>query len=405
MWIADISNRFKAANLPLYVGNFLFFIFILVVMADPTNSIIHKKDITFVLVVAYNMVVFKPDWSKLPYIMLLVFAVTVPWLTTTVSMRAMDSDEALAASKSISPAILLLWVRNYNLVNIARSPVVICCIVMTSLYIAILVNPLLESAVWMFAAKHNSTIMMMRRSFLCIEVFGLYLKSYVSFLFVVAYYMLGLMDKQCHSILDWIAMAFIIFAFLVSGTRSTMLVPFFLFVVIAFRAFRNSKWQKCIMLPLAAIIGIAFVVVLLAAIMESDEPSNIIKFGHLPSYATLFDENPLYLIFGQGPGTSFYSDGFNEIVFKTEWTYLELIRCYGVFSLLIIYVFWHPLYTFWHFREIDNFTYCVFWTYLAYLLIAGTNPLLLSSTGMIMLLMAYSYEDKVKRLFVQREIY
>lgn len=395
----DISNRFKAADLPLYVGNFLFFIFILVVMADPTNSIIHKKDIAFVLVVAYNMAVFKPDWSKLPYILLLVFAITVPWLTTTIAMGAMDPEEALAAFKSISPVILLLWVRNYNLVSLARGPVVICCIVMTSLYVAMLVEPMIESVVWTFTEENDSTIMMARRSILGVEIFACYLKSCVSFLFVVAYYMLGLMDKTRRGVLNWIAMAFIVFTFMVSGTRSTMLAPFFMFVVIAFRVFRHSKRLKYIMLPVAFIVGIAFVVVVVAAIMETDEASNVVKYGHLSSYATLFDENPLYLIFGQGPGTSFYSEGFNEMVFKTEWSYLEIIRCYGLFSLLIVYVYWRPLLTFWRFRESDAFTYSMFWTYLAYLLIAGTNPLLISSTGMIMMLMAYSYEDKIKRQY------
>ncbi len=366
-------------------------------MVDPTNSILHKKDIAFVLVVAYNMAVFKPDWSKLPYILLLVFAITVPWLTTTITMGTMNPEEALAAFKSISPVILLLWVRNYNLINLARVPVVICCIVMTSLYIAMLANPLIENAVWMFINDSDSTVMMTRRSFFGIEMFAFYLKSCVSFLFVVAYYMVGLMDKTRRGVLNWIAMFFIVFTFMVSGTRSTMLAPFFIFVVIAFRVFRHSKRLKYIMLPVAFFVAIAFVVVLVAAIMETDEASNVVKYGHLSSYATLFDENPLYLIFGQGPGTSFYSEGFNEIVFKTEWSYLEVIRCYGLFSLLIVYVYWRPLLTFWCFRESDTFTYSMFWTYLAYLLIAGTNPLLISSTGMIILMMAYSYEDKVKR--------
>lgn len=260
-----------------------------------------------------------------------------------------------------------------------------------------LANPLIENAVWMFINDSDSTVMMTRRSFFGIEMFAFYLKSCVSFLFVVAYYMVGLMDKTRRGVLNWTAMFFIVFTFMVSGTRSTMLAPFFIFVVIAFRVFRHSKRLKYIMLPVAFFVAIAFVVVLVAAIMETDEASNVVKYGHLSSYATLFDENPLYLIFGQGPGTSFYSEGFNEIVFKTEWSYLEIIRCYGLFSLLIVYVYWRPLLTFWRFRESDTFTYSMFWTYLAYLLIAGTNPLLISSTGMIILMMAYSYEDKVKR--------
>lgn len=151
------------------------------------------------------------------------------------------------------------------------------------------------------------------------------------------------------------------------------------------------------MYPLIFVLAIAFVTVLLAAIMETDELSNTIKYGHLDSYAALFDENPLFLIFGQGPGATFYSEGFGEVVVRTEWSYLDLIRNYGVFSLIIVFVFAKPIFSFWKYRKQDDFNYCMFWSYLVYLLIAGTNPLLMSSTGMIVLLMAYSYEDVIIR--------
>jgi hypothetical protein len=36
-------------------------------------------------------------------------------------------------------------------------------------------------------------------------------------------------------------------------------------------------------------------------------------------------------------------------------------------------------------------------TYIAYLFIAGTNPLLISSTGMLMVLSAYSYMEQIQR--------
>ena len=157
------------------------------------------------------------------------------------------------------------------------------------------------------------------------------------------------------------------------------------------------------MMPLVYFLAIAFVVVLVLAATEEKEASNVVKFGHLTSYWQLFDEHAIYFLFGQGPGTAFYSEGFNQVVYKTEWSYLELLRCFGIFSLGIVFVFFKPLVTFWKQRNLDDFTYCMFWSYLSYLAIAGTNPLIMSSTGMITLLMAYSYEEKVKRLVRQRE--
>ncbi len=394
-------------SLLLYIcrnfGNFLFWIFLFVLMIDPTNSLLRKKDIVFCIVVAYNMMVYKPDFSKIPYIAIFLASVIFPYLTSTMFSIPMDETETLAIFKSVTPLLLLLWVRDYDLVKLSLGPVVICCIITAIVYIAMLVNPLAEKFIWTIMTTSNDPVMMARRTILGVQIFGFYLKSFVSFLFAVSYFMLVLMNKSKVNIITVISFIFIIFAFIVSGTRSTMLVPFFLFVVIAFKVYKDSKYMKYVMMPLIGFIAVAFVVILIVAATEEKEYSNVIKYGHLTSYWQLFDEHPLYLIFGQGPGTSFYSEGFNQVVFKTEWSYLELLRCFGVFSLGIVFVFFKPLVTFWKQRNTDDFTYCMFWAYLAYLVIAGTNPLIMSSTGMITLLMAYSYEDKIKRLAKENE--
>lgn len=377
-------------------GKALFWLFFLVVMVDPTNSILHVKDVVFILLVAYCMAFYKPDFSKLPYFLLLVCAVAIPYLFSVMAMTPMDDKEVLAVFKSIAPALLLLWVRNFDLVKIARGPVVICCAVTTVLFLAIISDPLIESAVWTFSMNADATIMMSERNYFGLSLYGFYLKSLISFLFVLAYYMLAMMDKSRRRFLTIVPFAFMMFAFLVSGSRSTILLPFFLFFIIAFKVYRHSKYLKYIMIPVAIFIVMAFVVVVIAAASETGEASNVVKYGHLSSYATLFTDHPWYVIFGQGPGTSFWSDGFNAMTYKTEWTYLELIRCFGVFSVVVVFVFAKPLWTFWKGRNEDTFTYCMFWAYLAYLFIAGTNPLLLSSTGMSVLMMAYSYEAQTK---------
>lgn len=386
----------KEKNVKQAIGNVLFVIFLFVVMIDPTNTLLHKKDIVFCLVVAYNMVCFKPDISKVPYLAIFICSVAIPYIFSTMAMIPNDETEVMAVFKSVAPIVILLWVRQYDVIKLARGPVVLCCFLCMITYIAMLINPLVEKFVWMLMTTGNDPIMMTRRHILGFTVFAFYLKSFVSFLFVLAYYMLAVMKKSKGVLWNVMFLSFILFAFLVSGTRSTMLVPFFLFVVISFKIYKDKKYMRYVMLPITFFVAVAFLIVLIAAATEEKEYSNVIKYGHLTSYMALFDENTWYLLFGQGPGTAFYSEGFNKIVYKTEWSYLELLRCFGVFSLGIIYVFFKPLITFWKKREVDDYVYCVFWAYLAYLLIAGTNPLIMSSTGMITLIMAYSYEEKLK---------
>lgn len=379
------------------VGNILFVVFFLAVMIDPTNTIFHKKEVIFCLLVAYNVLFVKPDFSKLPYILLLFCAVGSSYLLSVVRMIPHDTDEVLAQFKAISPTILLLWVSQYDLVRLAKGPVVFCCCLTTILYILVVSNPIFEGAIWTFMTNHEDTILVSRRSFLGIHMLAFYLKSYVSFLFVFAYYMYRVISKKNMRFYHICILAIMMFAFLTSGTRSTMLVPFFLLIIVAYTVYKKTNYMKFIMIPCTIVLAFVFLAVLIAAISETGEASNVIKYAHLTSYAQLFEEHPSYLLFGQGPGTSFYAEGFNKVVYQTEWTYLELIRNYGILCLVIVFVFVKPLITLWKYRNTHDFTFCMFWTYLAYLLIAGTNPLLMSSTGMATLIMAYSYEHLAKQ--------
>ena len=125
---------------------------------------------------------------------------------------------------------------------------------------------------------------------------------------------------------------------------------------------------------------------------ETSEYSNSIKYAHVGSYIDLFIEHPQYLLFGQGPGTEFYTEGFRAYVVRTEWTYLDLVRNYGIGSLMIMSVFIFPL---WRLRKSlsDNYVFGIYCTYIIYLFIAGTNPLLMSSTGMAVILAIYSFME------------
>ena len=81
---------------------------------------------------------------------------------------------------------------------------------------------------------------------------------------------------------------------------------------------------------------------------------------------------------------------------KTEWTYLELLRSYGLLSIPIMYVFLRPLFALAKRINKDELALVIVMSDIIYLIIAGTNPLLISSTGMLVLLFMYSYWDKCK---------
>ena len=389
-------------NIKKQIGNLFFWLLIFVILFDPTGTILHKKDLMFVLVVAFNILFYTPDWSKLPWILLLFCAITIPYLISCMRMTLVDETEVLAVYKAISPVLLLLWIRNYDLIKLSKGPVVICCILMTMLFFLILYYPQLEAPIYYWQAAAGFPIIINHRTFLGISMFVMYLKSYVAFVFIIAYYFYVVFSGVHRNILTFIYLFFICFAFSVSGTRSTMLLPTFMLIIVGYITSANKKYAKYILYPIIFIIGLAFIILLIALISDTGEASNAVKYGHIPSYIQLFEEHPEYILIGQGPGAFMYSEGFNKVVFKTEWTYLELVRNYGLFSLIIIGVFAKPLITMWKHRR-DAFCKCMFFAYLSYLLIAGTNPLLLSSTGMIVLLMAYSYEESITSQDVNKQ--
>lgn len=394
--LINIEKEKKKRPLTHIIGDILFFFLILVIMLDPTNTILHKKDIFFVITVGFCMCTIKPDWSKLPIILSLFCSISIPWIFSVISNKEAELDTIVALYKSISPIVLLLWIREFDLVRIARGPVIICCLIMDALFTIISIFPETESFIFLWSESKDYPIMMARRWFLGIEVFCMYLKSCISFVFVAIFYIYSFFNKSNRRSKRILYLAIILFAFSFSGTRSTMLLPVFLIGITAYYQYKDKKHAKYFMYPIITIIGIGFTTLLIALMTDTNEASNVVKYGHIPSYLSLFGEHPEYILFGQGPGTYFYSEGFNKIVNITEWSYIELFRNFGIFALVIICIFFKPLAVMWENKQ-DKLISCTFWAYLAYLLIAGTNPLLLSSTGMITLLMAYSYTEMLKK--------
>ena len=69
---------------------------------------------------------------------------------------------------------------------------------------------------------------------------------------------------------------------------------------------------------------------------------------------------------------------------------MELWRNFGVFAFFIIYTFLYPLVSLCRAALKNDEALVLAITYIVYLVIAGTNPLLLSSTGMLVLLTMFS---------------
>ncbi len=381
-------------------GNLLLFLFILVLMLDPTSTILHLKDKVFIVVVAYNIVFFRPSFRFFPHIMLVFAALTCSLVSGMLQGNGIIMDEALADYKAFSPLILLLWVHHYDFIRVSLAPAIITALVVITIYGLSTYDGRIEGAIYMYMKEHDETAMMSHRYLLGIKIFAIYYKSFVTLTFPMFFYYYKIYNHPKHWYLTIIPVAIFTFAFFLSGTRATMMLPFFMLVLVGYKSIGKLRRWKYAFYPMLVLFAIVFVIMIIVLASEKGEASNIIKYAHLTSYMQLFEQHPIYLLFGQGIGTEFYTIGFHRFVNITEWTYLELIRDYGLFSIMILFTLFYPFFQMWQHRD-NSFCFGMMGAYVAYILIAGTNPLLVSSTGMIVILSIYSYicnSDKYETL-------
>lgn len=381
------------------IGNFLFLMLILAIVLDPTNTVLHLKDVFFILLVGYSAVVFKPDMRYSIHILLIYTAVFASYFFAEMQGNVVDMDKFVAILKSFAPLFMLFWIRHYNVIKLSVFPSCLACIMILVMYFIAASSEELEYAMYLFTKSHDEMILVGHRYILGIEFPSFYLKSFVDLMFTLflVFYNLFNSNKPWQCVMFLCATAIFSMAFFMSGTRSTMLLPIFMFCFVLYTTIMKKQKVKYLVYPFLAFAALMFLVLIVMLASEKGEFSNDIKYAHLTSYMNLLSEHPSYFIFGQGPATAFYSDGFRRMTMETEWTYIELFRVYGLFSFLILAVVLHPLYRLWRYLRLSSKVFGIWMTYIAYLFIAGTNPLLLSSTGMIMILAIYSYTEKVEQ--------
>ena len=70
--------------------------------------------------------------------------------------------------------------------------------------------------------------------------------------------------------------------------------------------------------------------------------TTIVRIQHFESIVKLFQDNPFYLIFGQGLGTTFYTTGFGYFTDNVEIDHINTIRKFGLVwsTLFYLFIFW-----------------------------------------------------------------
>lgn len=353
--------------------------FMAVVMIDPTNEMFHLKEVVFVglmcFFIATGKTLFYKDQAR--YIGMLFSAAII-----SVLMGLFFFNSDISYCFSYFKALLFLFIA-MALSKFSNEDLLKYCFYVgfaLSIYIVVLFISMTSglfslSAFIDKAYNADHTLMIASRDFLGIEIFMFFYKTMPFCFFALAY---ALRENKI------IPACIIVVSIVLGGSRTPMLMTM---VIIAYIISSKSKKLFKYLLPIAFVFGILFV---LTSLLSSNnrQDGDDLKFKII----NYFLNNSS--VFGHGVGTPFYI-AERGMVSNTEVTYFEMIYQYGYFLFpLVVYIFFSPAFIILRKNEtIKEKDFAV--TYLLYLINAGTNPLLISSTGMFVYACALTIMSKV----------
>jgi hypothetical protein len=367
--------------------------FVAVALLDPADKIFHLKVPLFAL--AFCIWVIRVAWGVVApgtpkmWAVLLFFAFVLPVTATVVGLLGHalpDGEPSFGVVKS-SAMILLIPVVLTERIDLTKHIVgwSLSTALLTLGMVAIkFVFPVAFYALFDFTIEKGNAYIS-PRNMLGLGIGGFYYATIAVVVFPIAYWFRNLLYRPRKRI-SFFFVAIFLAAMLCSDSRATALAGY---IVVAGLLFQRIR-ARAGMIPAAALLLIVVAVPagLFMSFFRFDNDSNNIKLGHGVSYAVLFEDSPEYLLWGQGADTEFYSQGTQSKMSSTELSYLELVRQFGVpASALILFALFYPIVGL--ARLTDAKAYFAI-PYSLYLFEAATNPLLVSSTGLLVVSAAWA---------------
>lgn len=389
--------------------NFSIALLFLDVIIDPTNKIFHIKYVLFGglfliwLPSLINKRIVLP--KSLSFILIFVcffmplYAISVGLVKSFIQNTSLGEIVYLN-SFFFFLLLLIIVIEKIELTRIFNNSSLIIVLITSISYSILVYNPNTFGLLYDYFVVDKNVAVYAIRKFGDYTLLQMFYKTSPLLIFPLSYFLYKLLIQQNrkHLVFNIITLIAIGITLFLSGTRANILsLALIILYYILFYAYKKSK-------PIFLIVGLVYLLfvfysasVLGGILLSKSETSNMVKFGHVISYIEHFSNYVGVLFFGQGLGGTFYSSGIHSIVSVTELTYFEIIRIWGL-PITIIFggILLLPIY-----NELKNerITH-IFIAYIAYLLVAGTNPLLLSSTGMLVLVYVFSeiYKSKAQTL-------
>lgn len=382
------------------IVRFLFYFFFFICLIDPFSLLFNLKNPVWILLILICFACYK--WTlkaAVPFIIVFL-CITLSYISGFVQGNVDDIAKLMFQYRAIlPPLLLLLWAKDFNLLKPYVGAVILTSVIVSILFFFTQIYSEVRFILNSLSSDPDKSIVTMNEE---IEYLGIpfpmfYWGSLPSFTIVLGLLLYKLFTKYNFKYL--IFSIAVMIPFFVSGSRVPILIPFgCLYFVMSYviKKSRNKiiKYFFCIF-PI--ILGLVFIYISYILASDTTQTSNMAKYGHYDSYNILFGAHPEFIFIGQGIGSEFYSSGFGRMTDITELTYYEIVRVYGLLSLPLLGVIIYPIIKLWKYRK-SGIIYTLIWSYIIFLVSAGTNPKLLNTAGMLVVLIMYSIMYNTKKI-------
>ena len=374
-----------------------FTIFSMVISIDPTGSILGIKELLFVFLLLFSFISFgKGDTIPKDVLFVIWVCLSLPmWGIMIAVLKDIftDSSYAFGHLKSFLFILIFFFLRNLNFDKIVKVLFIsgsLIALFTTLIFIIAQINKELFSLLF-DQSLENDNIIISEREYYGFSMLGVYFKTgpFMFFSYIYSLYFLDIKHFRGVFIL------LNLFALLVAGSRTPTLIAILITVIYFYDRMKSNRLFKYAILY-ACGFALAFLTYKLAT--EKGEISNELKFADFHSYISNIFMNTTPIV-GAGLGSEFYSGGRGQLVAASEQTYMDIIRIYGFFlGIVLIILIYYPALAFlrskyWHILKYRRFIMA----YILYMILAGTNPLLISSTGMLIWAVGLTFVYKIHK--------
>jgi len=382
------------------VVSFLFSCLVIILIIDPADRLFHLKMPIFALILLVwfmsklnNSIKYKID-SILMVVGFLIIAL-IGLFAAIFQNEDIDYAFAIGFFKSLTILFLLFVVIDLNIEadKFLNKYSILIPLLTIPIYIISINFPISFAFLYDYLVVEKQVAMIANRQFYGYDILSVYYKTSAVLVFPLSFYSYNFFIKK-KGIKNLILIILLFVCLVMSGTRANIISAA---IIVLYYLYQYFKIKRNALYTIIGVISIfsALTYFILSLSFAEKEESSEIKSGHFTSFIGNIGDNPQYLLWGQGLGSKSYSTGTSTFLSQTELTYFDLVRFFGLpLTCIFIFLVIYPLvYLYQNQLIFERNKYAVI-AFLTYLFIAGTNPLLISSTGMLILIVMYSFTNK-----------